>query len=199
MEAKVKTGIYAGSFNPVHIGHLALANWLVEFTELDELWFMITPQNPFKEKHTLMDDRSRYELVKRTIAGYPKFHVSDFEFSLPRPSYTYRTLCALKQCYPDREFYLIMGADNWQDVIRWYEAERLLAGFPILVYPRRGFQVEIPPCYPHIRLVDAPLIEISSSFVRTSLAAGKDVRFFLPERMREEIVKKISEYSLFIK
>ena len=102
MEAKLKTGIYSGSFNPVHIGHLALANWLVEFTELDELWFMITPQNPFKDKHTLMDDGFRLELVRRAIAGYPKFHASDFEFSLPRPSYTYRTLRALEQQYPDR-------------------------------------------------------------------------------------------------
>ena len=190
MEAKLKTGIYSGSFNPVHIGHLALANWLVEFTELDELWFMITPQNPFKDKHTLMDDGFRLELVRRAIAGYPKFHASDFEFSLPRPSYTYRTLRALEQQYPDRAFYFIMGADNWQNVSRWYEAEQLLAGFPILIYPRKGFRVEIPTRYPHVRLVDAPLIEISSSFIREALAAGKDVRFFLPEGVREMFVKE---------
>lgn len=181
-----KTGIYSGSFNPVHIGHLALANWLCEFTELDELWFLITPHNPLKEKDELMDDRIRYELVKRSIAGYPKFHASDFEFSLPRPTYTIRTLRALEASFPDREFYFIMGADNWKSITRWVEYEAIISNYPIFIYPRKGFDIEIPAGYPHIKKVDAPLIEISSTFIRTAFESGKDVRFFLPEAIRDQ-------------
>ena len=128
--SKRKTGIYSGSFNPVHIGHLALANWLCEFTELDELWFLITPHNPLKEKEELMDDRLRYELVKKSIAGYPKFHASDFEFSLPQPTYTINTLRTLEASYPDREFYFIMGADNWKYITRWVEYEAIISNYP---------------------------------------------------------------------
>ena len=164
--SKRKTGIYSGSFNPVHIGHLALANWLCEFTELDELWFLITPHNPLKEKEELMDDRLRYELVKKSIAGYPKFHASDFEFSLPQPTYTINTLRTLEASYPDREFYFIMGADNWKYITRWVEYEAIISN------------------YPHIKKVDAPLVEISSTFIREAFKTGKDVRFFLPEAIR---------------
>ena len=159
--SKRKTGIYSGSFNPVHIGHLALANWLCEFTELDELWFLITPHNPLKEKEELMDDRLRYELVKKSIAGYPKFHASDFEFSLPQPTYTINTLRTLE-----------------------VEYEAIISNYPIFIYPRKGFDVEIPAQYPHIKKVDAPLVEISSTFIREAFKTGKDVRFFLPEAIR---------------
>ncbi|WP_304959965.1 nicotinate (nicotinamide) nucleotide adenylyltransferase, partial [uncultured Parabacteroides sp.] len=133
---KRKTGIYSGSFNPVHIGHLALANWLCEFTELDEIWFLITPHNPLKEKEELIDDRLRYELVKKSIAGYPKFKVSDIEFSLPQPTYTIDTLRTLDRLYPEREFYFIMGADNWTSISRWKESETIIANYQILIYPR---------------------------------------------------------------
>ena len=164
--SKRKTGIYSGSFNPVHIGHLALANWLCEFTELDELWFLITPHNPLKEKEELMDDRLRYELVKKSIAG------------------TITTLRTLEASYPDREFYFIMGADNWKYITRWVEYEAIISNYPIFIYPRKGFDVEIPAQYPHIKKVDAPLVEISSTFIREAFKTGKDVRFFLPEAIR---------------
>ncbi|RHJ78106.1 nicotinate (nicotinamide) nucleotide adenylyltransferase [Parabacteroides sp. AM08-6] len=183
--AGLKTGIYSGSFNPVHIGHLALANWLCEYTELDELWFLVTPHNPLKAKEELMDDHFRYELVKKSIANYPKFQVSDFEFSLPQPTYTINTLRALEKTYPDREFYFIIGADNWKYITQWVEYESLLSNYPIFIYPRKGFEVEIPTQYPHIKMVDAPLIEISSTFIRKACEAGKDIRFFLPEAIRE--------------
>ena len=182
--SKRKTGIYSGSFNRVHIGHLAFATWLCEFTELDELWFLITPHNPLKEKEELMDDRLRYELVKKSIAGYPKFHASDFEFSLPQPTYTINTLRTLEASYPDREFYFIMGADNWKYITRWVEYEAIISNYPIFIYPRKGFDVEIPAQYPHIKKVDAPLVEISSTFIREAFKTGKDVRFFLPEAIR---------------
>ena len=116
-----KTGIYSGSFNPVHIGHLALANWLCEFTELDELWFLITPHNPLKEKEELMDDQLRYELVKKSIAGYPKFHASDFEFSLPKPTYTIRTLRTLEASYP-----AVNSISSWvQTIGKYYPVGRI--------------------------------------------------------------------------
>lgn len=183
-DQKLRTGIFSGSFNPVHIGHLALANWLCEFAGLDEVWFVITPHNPLKKKDELMDDRLRYKLVEASIAGYPKFRVSDIEFSLPQPTYTIDTLRALHRLYPEREFHFIMGADNWTSISCWKESETIINNYPILVYPRKGYEVKLDGNLPHIRYVEAPEIEISSTFIRESLRAGKDVRFFLPEAIR---------------
>ena len=182
--SKIKTGIYSGSFNPIHIGHLALANWLCEFTEIEELWFLVTPHNPLKEKGDLYDDQLRYEWVKTAIADYPKFKASDFEFTLPQPSYSLYTLQALEKAYPNREFYFIMGADNWKYISKWFEYEKLISNYPIFIYPRKGFDIEIPSQYTRIKKVDAPIIEISSTFIRETWKAGKDVRFFLPESLR---------------
>ncbi|WFE84705.1 nicotinate (nicotinamide) nucleotide adenylyltransferase [Parabacteroides chongii] len=181
---KLKTGIFSGSFNPVHIGHLALANWLCEFAGLDELWFLITPHNPLKDREELMDDQLRYELVEAAIAGYPKFRASDFEFSLPQPTYTIDTLRALDRTYPDRQFHFIMGADNWAFIKRWKESDVLISSYPILIYPRKGYEIILPANFPDIRAVEAPLMEVSSTFIRQSLKDGKDVRFFLPEAIR---------------
>lgn len=182
--SKIKTGIYSGSFNPIHIGHLALANWLCEFTEIEELWFLVTPHNPLKQKDDLIDDLTRYEWVKKAIADYPKFKASDFEFTLPQPTYSIYTLQALEKAYPDREFYFIMGADNWQYISRWFEYEKIISNYPILVYPRKGFEIEIPAQYTRVKKVDAPIIEISSTFIRSAWKEGKDIRFFLPESLR---------------
>ena len=181
---KLKTGIFSGSYNPVHIGHLALANWLCEFAGLDELWFLITPHNPLKDREELMDDQLRYELVEAAIAGYPKFRASDFEFSLPQPTYTIDTLRALDRTYPDRQFHFIMGADNWAFIKRWKESDVLISSYPILIYPRKGYEIILPANFPDIRAVEAPLMEVSSTFIRQSLKDGKDVRFFLPEAIR---------------
>ena len=126
-------GIFSGSFNPVHIGHLALANYLCEYEGLDEVWFMVTPYNPLKEETLLMDDELRLKLVQLAVAGYPKFRASDFEFRLPRPSYTVHTLDSLKQAYPEYTFYLIIGPDNWNLFSQWKESERILTENPILI------------------------------------------------------------------
>jgi len=191
-------GVFSGSFNPVHIGHLALANWLCEYEELSEIWFLVTPQNPFKDKVQLMDYDLRFNMVKEAIAGYPKFKASDIECSLPLPSYTIDTLRHLREIYPDCLFHLIIGADSWENIGQWKESQALINEFPILVYPRKNHEYidiqnhsDAPPIVhcqlPHVRLVDAPLIDISSSFIRTAISEGKDVRFFLPETIRRYI------------
>jgi nicotinate-nucleotide adenylyltransferase len=182
-----KTGLFPGSFNPVHIGHLALANWLCEYEELDEIWFLVTPQNPLKSHAQLMDNRLRYEMVTRATAGYPKFRVSDFEFSLPTPSYTVDTLREIQKAYPNHLFHFIIGADNWALINHWKDHDTILRNYPILIYPRRGYDIQIPPCHPSIRHVEAPLVEISSAFIRQACKDGKDMRFFLPESIRSYI------------
>lgn len=185
---KLKTGIYSGSFNPIHIGHLALANWLCEFGGMDEIWFLVTPHNPLKKRDELMDDNLRYQMVKAAVGDYYKFKASDFEFNLPKPTYTITTLLSLQQAYPDRDFHLIIGADNWVSFEQWKDYQTLLSEFPILIYPRKGFDIQIPEHYLHIRQVDAPLIEISSTFIRQALNTGKDVRFFIPEAIRKTLL-----------
>lgn len=137
---KTKTGIFSGSFNPIHIGHLALANYLCEFEGLDEVWFMVTPHNPFKKQADLWSDELRLQLVQLAIEGYPRFRASDFEFHLPRPSYTVHTLNRLKEVYPEREFQLIIGSDNWKVFDQWFESERIVSENKILVYPRPVFR-----------------------------------------------------------
>lgn len=180
----MKTGIFSGSFNPIHIGHLALANWICEFCDIDELWFLVSPQNPLKKNQVLIDQEKRLQMVKASIAGYPKFKASDFEFSLPCPSYTIDTLYALRKKYPERTFHLVIGADNWQNISMWKDSETLVSEFPIIIYPRKDYSISIPEKYTHIKKVDAPLLEISSTFIRQSLEAGKDIRYFLPEAIR---------------
>ncbi|MDR2231617.1 MAG: nicotinate-nucleotide adenylyltransferase [Tannerella sp.] len=182
-----KIGIFSGSFNPIHIGHLALANWLCEYVALDEVWFLVTPLNPLKDKDELMDYDARFEMVKAAIAGYPKFKASDIECSLPLPSYTIDTLQALHQIHPNFLFHLIIGADSWASIHLWKDAEQLMHDFPILIYPRKNYEETETPPYPHIQKVDAPLIEVSSSFIRKALDEGKDIRFFLPETSRQLI------------
>lgn len=179
----VKTGIYSGSFNPIHIGHLALANWIREFGGLDELWFMVTPHNPIKTKHQLIDGQLRLEMVEVAIEGYPQFKVSDFEFRLPQPTYTINTLEALSQAYPEREFHLVMGSDNWQIINRWKAHDKLIRDYHILIYPRPGYPVgELTS--PKATVIDAPLLELSSTLIREAYRQGKDIRFLLPEKVR---------------
>ena len=182
-----KVGIFGGSYNPIHIGHLALANYLCEFGDLDEVWFMVSPQNPLKRNDKLWDDDLRLELVRLAVEGYPKLHASDFEFHLPRPSYTIHKLDALQEAYPDHEFTLIIGADNWQLFHRWKASDEIIARHHLLVYPRPGYEIDEATLPSSVKKVNTPLIEVSSTFIRESLAQGKDVRFFLHPKVWERI------------
>lgn len=175
----LKTGIFSGSFNPIHIGHLALANHLCEHEDLDELWFMVSPQNPWKPETELWDDNLRLQLVEASIEGYARFRASDFEFGLPRPSYTAHTLEALSQTHPDREFILIIGADNWLNFDRWHRPQHILDNYRVWVYPRPGFEVDATKLPSGVRWISAPTFEISSTHIRQDLKEGKDLRYFM--------------------
>lgn len=187
----MKIGIFSGSFNPIHIGHLALANYLCEYEDLDEVWFLVTPHNPLKKEEGLMDDKLRLELVRLAAEGYPKFKVLDVEFQLPRPSYTIHTLDKLKEIYPGCDFHLIIGSDNWVLFSRWYQSERILVENHILVYPRPGYPVSPAPLPENVRVVSSPTFEISSTFIRKALKEGKDVRYFLHPKVYESLASKV--------
>ena len=176
----MRIGIFGGSFNPIHIGHLALANYICEYEELDEVWFVVSPHNPLKEQDDLWQDDLRLLLVQKAIKGYDKFRASDIEFSLPRPSYMANTLEALRRSYPEHTFTLIIGSDNWDTFPRWYKHEELLAENHLLIYPRPDFPVDESTLPSNVRLTHAPMMEISSTFIREALRQGRDVRYFLP-------------------
>ena len=187
-----KTGIFSGSFNPIHIGHLALANYLCEYEGLDEIWFMVSPQNPLKTKAELWSDELRLQLVELSISDYPRFRASDFEFHLPRPSYSVYTLEKLREAYPDREFYLIIGSDNWVLFPCWYQSERILVENHILVYPRPGYPVSSDSLPENVKVVSSPTFEISSTFIRRAMEEGKDVRYFLHPAVYEALLSAFS-------
>ena len=185
----MKTGLYFGSFNPIHIGHLAIANYMLEFTDLSELWFVVSPHNPLKEKSTLLDDRQRLEMVRLALGDDQKFRASDIEFKLPQPSYTIDTLAYLEEKFPEREFALIMGSDNLNTLHKWKNIENILNNYQIFVYPRSDYSEDEKPLkVPNkITIIQAPLMEISSVFIRQAIKAGKDVQYFLPEKVYKYI------------
>ncbi|MCD6332356.1 MAG: nicotinate-nucleotide adenylyltransferase [Bacteroidales bacterium] len=179
--AKAKrTGLFFGSFNPVHMGHLVVANYFDQFGNLDEVWFIVSPQNPLKENSYLLPDNQRLEMVHRAIKGYDRFRASSVEFTMPRPSYTIDTLTCLSGKYPDNDFFLLMGSDQLPDFYKWKNHEQLLKYYRIMVYPRPGFSGHELIKHPNVTLVKAPQIEISASFIRQSIKNGKEIRFFLP-------------------
>lgn len=175
-------GLFSGSFNPIHIGHLAIANYMVEFTNIDQLWFVISPHNPAKEKASLLDNYQRYEMVCRAIENFPSMQASTIEFSLPQPSYTIHTLTHLNEKYPDHQFSLIMGGDNLMNLHTWKNYQLLLEQYQLYIYNRPN--CAIPERYKNcnnIHFVDAPLMEISSSFIRRSIQNKKNIRAFMPD------------------
>lgn len=189
-EPAKEIAIFSGSFNPVHAGHLMLASYICEFTHFDEVWLLVSPRNPLKEVDELLGDQQRLAMVTRALEPYRKLKASDVEFYLPRPSYTIDTLDHLSALHPDKQFTLIIGADNWKQLPQWKEYGRLLQSYPLLIYPRQGAVVEIPEALQEtVRLVDAPLLEISSTFIRKSIREGRDMRAFVPDRAYELIMQ----------
>jgi len=184
-----QVALYFGSFNPIHIGHLALANYVCEYGGVDELWFVVSPRNPFKEGADLMDDDLRLELVQLATQDYPRFQVCDVEFHLTRPSYTIHTLDALREQHPDVEFTLLIGSDNWEMFPKWYEASRIMADYHVLIYPRPEYPIDPETLPSTIKLIDAPLFEVSSTFIREAMREGKDVRYFLHPAVYERLMK----------
>ncbi|SRR6056297_131845 len=178
----IKTGLFFGSFNPVHIGHLAIANYMIEFSDLQAFWFVVSPQNPLKKKKTLLPEYHRLELTHLAIEGDDRFDVSDIEFRMPKPSYTIDTLTYLSEKQPGREFVMIMGADGLKNFHRWKNADLLEKQYHRYVYPRPGAEIENIGEQKNITFVDAPLMEISSSFIRKAISEGKDIRYFLPPK-----------------
>lgn len=188
---KKQIGLFFGSFNPIHIGHLIIANHLVEHSALDELWLVVTPQNPFKEKQSLLNNHLRLEMVHLAIADYPKFRASDIEFHLPQPNYTIHTLAYLEEKYPNLHFALIMGEDNLKSLHKWKNYEQILSNYPIYVYPRlsEGTVSEALTSHPNIQYVRAPIVELSATFIREEIKKKQNVRPLLPESVWQHIDK----------
>ncbi|MBQ6433442.1 MAG: nicotinate-nucleotide adenylyltransferase [Bacteroidaceae bacterium] len=166
-------GIYGGSFNPIHQGHLALGRWLVRHTLVDELWFMVSPQNPLKPAAGLLDDNARLRLARLAVGRSRRLRVSDFEFSLPRPSFMADTLAALRQAHPEHDFVLVIGADNWHDFPRWHRPDDILAHHRLIIYPRPGYDID-DTTLPHgVTLAATPLHDISSTQIRRAIASDR--------------------------
>lgn len=183
-----KVGLFFGSFNPIHIGHMILANYIVEHSDLDELWFVVSPQNPFKEKKSLLKDHNRLDMVQLAVKNYPKMRASNVEFSLPQPSYTIDTLTYLREKYPDVGFSIIMGEDNLEGLPKWKNAQTLVDNYHIIVYPR-VFEEKINSSefsnHENISKIDAPIIELSATEIRTMIKEGRNVRPMLPPEVFE--------------
>lgn len=182
-----KTGLFFGSFNPIHVGHLMIAKYMLEFSDLTEIWFVISPHNPLKKKSTLLADHHRLALVKTAIEDEPKFKACDIEFKMPQPSYTIDTLTYLFEKYPENKFVLISGTDIFKSFHKWKNYEHLLQQYEFYVYPRPDSGLGNYKDHPKIKIINAPLIEISSSFIRKGIKAGKDMKYFLPKNVFEYI------------
>ena len=187
-----KIGLFFGSFNPIHIGHLILANYILEHSDMQELWFVVSPQNPFKDKKSLLKDHNRLDMVQLAIKNYQKMRASNVEFSLPTPSYTIDTLTYLQEKHPDYSFSLIMGEDNLGSLHKWKNYELLLQNYQVIVYPRIfGEDISSSPNvtqlknHHNIHKIDAPIIELSATEIRDMIKSGKNVRPMLPPEVFE--------------
>ncbi len=186
----MKIGLYFGSFNPIHFGHLIIANNILNETELRKVWFVVSPQNPFKHNNSLLNEYDRLHLARLSVENDNRINASDIEFNLPRPSYTINTLVYLQEKYPDFEFSLIMGSDSFRNLSKWKNYERIIKDYPIYIYKREGFEIE-NSIQAKITIVDAPLLQISATNIRQLIREGKSIRYMVPENVREEIESRM--------
>ena len=184
-----RIGLLFGSFNPVHVGHLILAEHFATRTDLAEVWFVVSPHSPFKAPTDLLPETQRLHLVRLALAGNPRLRAEDIEFGLPRPSYTIATLDALRLRHPAHEFVLLMGADNMPGLPRWHEVARLLAEVDIYVYPRPGTALPDLAEFPRVRVLPAPLLDISATYIRESLRAGRSIRYLVPAAVEAALLQ----------
>lgn len=178
-------GLYFGSFNPVHVGHLIIASHIADHSNLNQVWFVVSPQNPLKASASLLNEYHRLHLVQTAIDGDLRFRVTDVEFKLPKPSYTIDTLTYLQEKYPENTFTVIMGSDSFQNIHNWKNYELLLKNYSFILYPRPGFEVKEAPA--NVNIITAPLLEISATAIRKNIKEGKSVRYLIPDNVLEEI------------
>lgn len=184
----MKIGIFGGTFNPVHIGHAIIASYVIQHCGLDQLWMMVSPLNPFKVEQGEVNNEHRLRMVEMVSRKIDRVMTSGFEFTLPRPSYTVDTLNALQQKFPDDEFSILIGADNWAAFDRWIKHEELIEKYHVIVYPRQGYAIEVPAKWTsRVRVIDAPIIEISSLAIRQEIKKGMDMSFFMPADVYEYV------------
>lgn len=181
----MRTAIFGGSFNPIHRGHIALADFVVQGGWTDEVWLLVSPHNPLKASGSLLPEDLRLTLAQEATAHYDRIKVSDFEFHLPRPSFTYKTLAALRESHPDRSFQILIGADNWLCFDRWAHHEELLRDYELLVYPRQGYDIDTANLPPNVQFVPAPLFPFSSTQLREMLLRGEDLSGILPKEINK--------------
>ena len=177
----MRIGLFGGSFNPIHNGHISLAKQLKEKAGLDEVWLMVSPQNPLKQEQDLLNDELRLQMARLAVENVEGIVVSDYEMHLPKPSYTWNTLQALSKDYPDEEFVLMIGGDNWQLFDRWYRADDIVRDYPLVVYPRRGSAIDPAPLPPTVRVVEAELLDVSSTDIRRRVRQGKTIEGLVPD------------------
>ena len=177
----MKIGLFFGSFNPMHIGHKIIASYVLEFSDFGKVIFVVSPENPLKQKKTLIDENHRLQIIRAEVENNPKLAVSDIEFGMPKPSYTIDTLLSLRKNFPENEYVLIIGADNLKNFYKWKNYEQILENYSIYVYPRPG--IEINQKHQNIHIIDGvPQMDISASFIRKSIKEGKDVSYLVPEK-----------------
>jgi nicotinate-nucleotide adenylyltransferase len=179
----MKIGLLFGSFNPIHIGHLIIANTFVENSDLEQVWFVVSPHNPKKDLNTLLHAHDRYDMVEKAIADNHKLRACDVEFHLPRPSYTVDTLVVLREKYPQHTFNLILGGDNLTNLTKWKNYEEILANHQVLVYPRPATSPSPLDTHPQIQKIDAPLLDISATYIRTLIQNQKSIKYLVPDEI----------------